>query len=116
MSNGRKLIPHAEWLAQAERRFGDPPNWAFICPICKTRQTPQDLIDAGVPKEKINSYIGFSCIGRFGGIKGSGAGCDWTLGGLLRIHQTEVVMEDGNTRPVFEFAPDEKAEAAGGAA
>jgi hypothetical protein len=112
---GMKVIKHDEWLAEAERRFGDPPNWKFVCPVCKTEQTPQDLIDAGVKKDQINQYIGFSCIGRFTGAgehkRGAepGKGCNWTLGGLLHIHTLEVEMDDGARRPVFEFAPEAEA-------
>ncbi len=42
---------------------------AFVCPICKTPQSMQSLINAGVGKteDEVERYIGFSCIGRFTG-------------------------------------------------
>jgi hypothetical protein len=104
-----KKITRDEWLAEGEKRFGkDPLKWKFICPSCRTVQTPQDLVNCGVKKADLNKYLAFSCIGRFGSEKG----CDWTLGGLLRIHELEIIIpaEDGepeHTRPAFEFADGE---------
>ena len=90
-----------DWMAEGEKLFGkDIKEWQFVCPRCKTIQSGQDLLDAGVKKEKIDSYVAFSCIGRFN--KGE-TGCDWTLGGLFTIHKTEIIIGD-KKRPVFEFA------------
>lgn len=96
-----KEISYDEWRKQGKEKFGDDiKQWKFICPQCKTVQTAQDFIDAGVEKEDIEGYIAFSCIGRFTKEKG----CDWTLGGLFQIHETEVKFDSGKNRPVFEFA------------
>jgi len=71
----------------------------FECPNCRTLQSANDLILAGAGKtiEEVEKYVAFSCIGRFD----SGKGCDWTLGGLLQIHELEVETEDGKRHPRF---------------
>lgn len=71
----------------------------FKCPRCGTLQSAQDLIDAGVGKTfaDVEKYLAFSCVGRFTKKKG----CDWTLGGLFRIHELEVVTPDGKHHPAF---------------
>lgn len=83
----------------------------FQCPSCKTLQSINDLIKAGAGKDinEVRGYVGFSCIGRFD----SKQGCDWTLGGLLKIHECEVVTPDGKHYPHFlpvagETNPQEK--------
>ena len=92
---------------------------AFICPMCKTVQSARDLIKAGAGKtlDEVEKYLGFSCVGRFtnaGAFKKSaapGRGCDWTLGGLFKIHTLEVVTEDGEHHARFELATPEQAQA-----
>lgn len=89
-----------EWQKEAERLFGkDTKQWKFECPMCHTIQTPKDLIDTGMTVEEMQGYVGFSCIGRFTKEKG----CDWTLGGLFRIHTVEIKTDKG-FRPYFDFA------------
>lgn len=89
----------AQWCEKAESMFGkDMKQWKFQCPSCKESQSLNEFIDTGVKEPETKVY--FSCIGRF--VKGRG--CDWTLGGLLQIHQTEVISEEGKPVPVFEFA------------
>ena len=96
-----KQITLKEWIEKGEILFGkDRTKWKFVCPKCKTVQTLQDIIDTGVSIEDAQGYFAYSCIGRFTKEKG----CNWTLGGLLQIHTTEVIMPDGKKRPVFEFA------------
>jgi hypothetical protein len=95
------VLPLNEFLATLREKFGaDPKKWAFKCPRCGTIQTAEDLLAAGVKKEDLDGYLGFSCIGRF--VKGKG--CDWTLGGLLQIHKLEVLTPDGQKHPRFEIA------------
>ena len=94
---------------------------ATVCPICGTVQSIASLRAAGVPEETAEKVIGFSCIGRFtnagpvdtrkGRRKGDQLGCDWTLGGLLRLHDLDVVFEDGTTQPAFRPAGAEEARA-----
>lgn len=96
---------------------------AFKCPVCGTVQSIASLSKAGVPA-KVENYLGFSCEGRFTGAgpwpsskaKGERAdsrrairGCDWTLGGLLRIHDLTVIKPDGSEHPSFVLATPEEA-------
>ena len=98
-----KTYTHDDWVTEAKKLFGDDlKKWSFVCPQCKTAQTIQDFIDAGVEKERISTAIAFSCIGRFTEDKG----CDWTLGGLFHIHKVEIIMEDGKNHPAFEFSEE----------
>lgn len=100
----RKTMKLDEFIAEAEKRFGkDRKKWRYICPSCETAQSAEDLLAAGVAKEDVDRYIGFSCIGRFTGEKG----CDWTLGGLFQIHELEIEDHEGKTHPHFELAPGE---------
>lgn len=69
----------------------------FICPVCKTHQSAQDLVDAGIKKEDVGRFVGFSCVGRWNKKKG----CDWTLGGLFQMHELEVTGADGKAHPHF---------------
>lgn len=112
-----KTLTQDEWLCQGTARYGSEVyRWAFVCPMCGTRQTIGDQVEAakaaGIDPNKV---VGFNCIGRATGQGDAGIaaknrgepwdkGCNWTLGGLFRVHQTEVIVEDGVRRPVFEFA------------
>ena len=102
MTNQKKIYNSIEeWKAEAVKRFGeDSKNWKFVCPMCKTEQTPKDLIDTGMTEDEMQGYIGFSCIGRF---NNKLTGCDWTLGGLFQIHTVEINTGDG-IRKIFDFA------------
>ncbi len=109
-----KTMKLADFMKEAEKRFGSiNRKWKFVCPICGTAQSAEDLVAVGVPKEKVGSYIGFSCVGRWteaGPHKRNdtpGKGCDWTLGGLFRLHKLEIEDGKGEMRPHFELAPKE---------
>ena len=98
---------HSELKAQDVPR----EDLTLICPMCSTPQSARDLISAGAGKdfEGVEKYLGFSCVGRFtnaGPFKEGygGNGCDWTLGGLFRLHELEVVDPDGKSHPRFEVA------------
>lgn len=88
---------------------------AFKCPMCGTVQSMQTLIDAGAGPDEASAekYIGFSCVGRFTDAgsprkEPDGKPCNWTLGGLFRLHKLEVQTPDGEYHPHFEVAtPDE---------
>lgn len=91
---------------------------ALICPRCGTVQSARDLIAAGAGADfdAVERYLGFSCVGRFTGAPGArkkpdGKPCDWTLGGLFRLHKLEVVTPDGKAHPRFELATPEQAKA-----
>jgi len=96
-----KKLTMKEFIAEGTEKFGeDRKQWKFVCPKCKTEQSAQDFFESGVEKEIIDTQIGFSCIGR--SVKE--VGCDWTLGGLFSIHELEIIDEEGDTHPMFEFA------------
>lgn len=99
---------------------------AFRCAACGTVQSMASLIKAGAQPETVERYIGFSCEGRFSGVgpwpsskdkskkaqaRRQQRGCDWTLGGLFKIHRLEVVLEDGKVHPSFEIAEPHEARA-----
>lgn len=92
--------------------------YAFICPMCGTIQSMASLVDAGVSKEKVHEYIGFSCEGRWRegnppteAKKKNSRGCNWTLGGLFQLHNFQVQWEDGHIQPFFSPANKEQAKA-----
>jgi hypothetical protein len=97
----RIVRKHIDWFAEGTRLFGpNLRNWRFRCPRCGGVQTGQDFVDAGLTPEQAATRAYFSCIGRVV----RGRGCDWSLGGLLRIHEVEVLdPTDGSTVPVFDF-------------
>lgn len=89
---------------------------AFKCPMCGTVQSATSLVAAGAGADfdAVEKYLGFSCVGRFTGAGGprekpDGKPCNWTLGGLFRVHRTEVVTPDGVHHPIFEVATREEA-------
>ena len=105
-----------EWLAKGKRLFGpDWKTWELVCPVCKTPQTAKQLMEtSGYGDEKVQAILGFSCVGRFNGAgefnkdrKEKKFGCNWTLGGLLRLHTLELTYKDDDgkeqVREMFEF-------------
>lgn len=91
---------------------------AFKCPMCATVQTIGDMMDLGKSREDAERMIGFGCIGRITGAgpsedgrpKPGTTGCDWSLGGLFKMHRLEVVDEDGGIRPLFEICDQAEAQ------
>lgn len=89
-----------EFNAKGRELYGELGRfWLFKCPNCGKHQRGQDFLDAGISEEEARRLTGFSCIGR---VKPS-LGCNWTLGGLFKIHKMEVVCPDGESVPHFEF-------------
>lgn len=89
---------------------------AFICPMCKTIQSANDLITAGAGNnmDEVEKFVAFSCIGRWTSAPAprntpDGKPCNWTLGGLFKLHDLEVVTEDGKHHPRFALATPEQA-------
>lgn len=113
-----------EFKVEARKRFGEKARtWKYVCPMCGTIQSGQQVWDALINQNsgkevEINtvlSSLGFCCIGRYTGQGDEGIaahgrgekwdkGCNWTLGGLLRLHTLEIVMPDGKRIPSFELA------------
>lgn len=115
-----KTITHEELKAAVLAQGVPYDHFAFICPMCGTVQSADDLIKASAGKDfdDVEKYLGFSCIGRFTGMgppskaraTAPGKGCNWTLGGLFRMHKLEVITEDGKRHPHFEVATPEQAQ------
>ena len=104
---------HAELKAQGVPRREDI---ALVCPRCKTVQSAMSLIHAGAGAafEDVEKFLGFYCVGRFTNDgparkKPDGLPCDWTLGGLFKLHELEVITPDGMHHPRFEVATPEDA-------
>jgi len=99
-----------EWIAEGERRFGqERTQWRFVCPNCGHVQTLADCQAGGV--ESPETKIGFSCIGRWTGGKGTMsnqpcAPCDYTNGGLFGIYPLVVVTSEGKPYRLFDFAKE----------
>lgn len=93
---------------------------ALVCPVCETVQSTASLMAAGADRDKADRMIGFSCEGRLTGAGGWPSkptakrrairGCDWSLGGLFRIHELEVADGD-EVFPRFVVATAEQAQA-----
>lgn len=95
--NSEKIIEYDKWISELKEKFGDDSkSWSFKCPSCGNNQTIQMFIDNKIESPEKNVY--YNCIGRYV----TGIGCDWTLGGLFKIHKLSV-LKDGNVFPVFEI-------------
>lgn len=101
-----------EFLLTLQDQGVPPEHYAFKCVRCGNIQSAASLFKYMSP-DKALSNVYFCCEGRFTKERG----CDWTLGGLLKIHKMEVLTEDKNsavcgilrTHPTFE--PASRAEA-----
>jgi len=95
---GENIIMYDAWIAELTKRFGeDSKQWKFKCPACGHVQSIQDFLDHNI--ENPDSKVYYNCIGRYV----PGTGCNWTLGGLLNIHNMTVV-KDLRSFHVFEMA------------
>ncbi len=113
-----------EFHARAKAQGVPREHIATVCVMCGEVQSMASLMLAGADAEEAEKMLGFSCIGR---LTGAGpakhtpgkpsipakrhlgiAGCDWTLGGLFRVHKLEVV-KDGKNHPCFQLATPEQA-------
>lgn len=93
-----RIIKHEDFMRECAERFGDKSYlWKFKCPHCGGIQCKQDFIDSGIelPGDQHLS----NCIGRWVPDRG----CDWSLGGLSRIHKLAVLWR-GSVYPIFELA------------
>lgn len=119
-------IDHTEFNDRLRHQGVDREDEAFICPVCHTVQSMRSLRRAGANPSNVEMFIGFSCEGRLTGAgewpsdkdKSANAnqrrlirGCNWTLGGLFKIHTLEVTTPDGAVHPIFEIATPEQARA-----
>lgn len=118
---GRKLmayahveITQAEWMLAGAKRFGDDmQDWRFRCPACKHVTSVADWREACAPV----GAIAYSCIGRYlyGGVSDAFSGepgpCNYAGGGLIGINPVRVLLPDGGTIDVFDFAAQPLADA-----
>lgn len=99
----RRKVQYNDWISEGEALFGkDKKTWRFKCPACGNTQCFEDFLPF-VDKEKIESYVYFSCIGRWD----VSQGCDYTLGGFFVIAKV-FVLKDNDWFPVMEFAKEIK--------
>lgn len=86
---------------------------ALVCPQCGTVQSVASLVRAGLSRVSAEAVTGWSCEGRVHEAsarrKGKVRGCDWTLGGLFKIHELEVINPDGKPHPMFQVASRDEA-------
>jgi hypothetical protein len=103
-----RTITHAEFVAELKAQGVPREDYAVKCCICGTVQSINSMLKAGVSVDDANKAIGFSCIGRFTGAGPAkqgdkpGKGCDWSLGGLFRLHTVEVLFDGDKSSPAFE--------------
>lgn len=91
---------YKEYVEKKKELFGDGEP-IFVCPHCQTEQTPSDFEKYTELKgNKKQGYVAFSCIGRFT----QRMGCDWTLGGLFKMHEKEVTDDEGKVHMLFKFS------------
>lgn len=91
---------------------------AFKCPMCHTVQSSADFVAAGVGPDydSVKRKVGYGCIGIFTGAGSPsqstpGQGCNWTLGGALKMHTLEIIDDEGGRHATFEPATAEEAQA-----
>jgi hypothetical protein len=105
-------VNQKDWLAVGEKFFGtDKKKWKFKCPVCGNAQSIEDFEKLGMSAKEAADYVYFSCIGRWskgkiGTMMKKGKPCDYTLGGLFKLGELEVIGEDGSKGQLFEFADD----------
>lgn len=109
-ADGIVSLTKDEWLQRGKERFGkDYKEWKFKCPSCGNIQSIHDFEDASI--ENPEQKVFFSCIGRWNGhdndMLSGKSPCNYTLGGLFKLHHVEVINEEGYITSVFEFAESE---------
>lgn len=114
-SIGMKTLAIEEFQAACKQQAASMLETVVVCPVCKTLQSGEDFVAAGMDVKKVGGVLGYSCVGRYTGAKGprkepDGQPCNWTLAGLFQLHTLEVVTPDGEKHPHFELASDEAAQ------
>lgn len=104
-------LTHAEWVAAAKERYATSDDVAFVCPVCKHRQTYREVRALCVDDQRASQFAGFSCIGRLlpreqtsDAFSSQPGPCSYAGGGLLRINPIAVVFDDGRESRFFDFA------------
>lgn len=102
----REQITLDQFVTRLQAQGVPQEHYAFRCVRCGHIQSAVSLARY-LPPEDADNAAYFACEGRFN----KKVGCDWTLGGLFRIHKLEVLSEDGHLVPVFEPASPKEARA-----
>ena len=100
-----KKLSFEEWKDKAIELFGkDSKDWRFVCPSCGHIQSVKSVLEhnPSLDPNNIQNWINYNCEGRYN----EGEGCDWTLGGLFKIHKLEIIYL-GKEIPSFEFVKKE---------
>jgi hypothetical protein len=97
----RRRIDHDAWVSIARTIYDTPDNIAFACVACGHRQSRASVLERNkqLKADDVSCWVFMACEGRYT----EGVGCDWTLGGLFKLHTLEVVHR-GDVVPCFEFA------------
>lgn len=102
-----RRMTHAEWLAEAKKRFGDDAlTWRFVCPSCGHVASVADWKALGAKEGE----VAFSCVGRrMPNAKDicppDGGPCNYAGGGLFELNPVTVLLDGGGERRTFDFAP-----------
>lgn len=102
----REQITLDQFVTRLQAQGVPQEHYAFRCVRCGHIQSAVSLARY-LPPEDADNAAYFACEGRFN----KKVGCDWTLGGLFRIHKLEVLSDEGKIVPVFEPASPEEARA-----
>jgi hypothetical protein len=101
------VYTHDDWLAEGRKLFGeDRLRWKFICPSCGHVASVKEWKEAGASEGE----VAFSCIGRHLGANGdntfkrNGGPCNYAGGGLIGLNPVKVILSDGKSQLVFDFA------------
>lgn len=99
----RREITIENWKKVGEKLFGPEfKKWKFVCVKCGNIQSIESMLEhnPNLEEKDLRNSVYFNCEGRLT----DKIGCDWSLGGLFKIHQTEVKLPDGDFVPVFDFS------------
>lgn len=110
MARAPVRLTYEQWKSEAKRRYESRNDIAFVCPVCKHRQTVGEFVAAG----DVNTRMaGFSCIGRLlprhqtsDAFSGKPGPCSYAGGGLVQLNPIVVAMDDGTEFHAFDFADD----------
>lgn len=96
------VMKYDDWKAKGRELFGEPKDWQFLCPACGRRQSIAAAVKSlGITEKEASGFVYSSCEGR----RDASVGCNWTLGGLFRIHALEI-DEEGEPKNVPAFIFD----------
>lgn len=89
-----------DWLEFGKLLFGDDyKKWKFKCAKCGNIQSVDSITEHNPKLEFGHSKVYFCCEGIFN----KKYGCNWSLNGKIQIHKIEIIGENGNSNPAFEF-------------